>query len=149
MSMTQLVLPLNLFSTLAMVGLIWFVQIVHYPMLRNVGDESFLDYIRLHQRLTTWVVAPFMLIEAFTAVGLVYWSPGNISATWWWTGIALIFVIWLSTAALQVPRHGALVEHGFSMTQYSSLLATNWIRTAAWTARGILMTTIVCRLIPE
>lgn len=148
MSMTQLLLPLNLFATLAMVGLIWFVQIVHYPMLRNVGDEAFFDYIRLHQRLTTWVVAPFMLIEAFTAVGLVYWHPGSISATWWWAGIALIFVIWVSTAALQVPCHGALVDKGFSMSQHSSLVATNWIRTAAWTARGILMTTIVCRLIP-
>jgi hypothetical protein len=145
----HLLLGLNLFSTLAMVGLIWFVQIVHYPMFRHVGEDSFLDYVRLHQRLATSVVAPFMLVEAFTAVGLLYRLPESIPASWLWGGVALVFVIWLSTAILQVPRHGALTENGFSATHHSALVATNWLRTAAWTARGVLMTTIVCRLIPS
>lgn len=144
----RLLLGLNLFSTLAMVGLIWFVQIVHYPMFRNVGQDSFLDFVRLHQRLTTLVVAPFMLVEAFTSVGLLYWRPESIPASWLWIGIALVFVNWWSTAVLQVPRHGALTESGFLATHYSALVATNWLRTVAWTARGVLMTTIVCRLIP-
>jgi hypothetical protein len=137
----HLLLGLNLFSTLAMVGLIWFVQIVHYPMFRHVGEDSFLDYVRLHQRLATSVVAPFMLVEAFTAVGLLYRLPESIPASW--------LVDRLSTAILQVPRHGALTENGFSATHHSALVATNWLRTAAWTARGVLMTTIVCRLIPS
>lgn len=145
----QLLLGLNLFSTLAMVGLIWFVQIVHYPMFRNVGEGSFLDYARLHQRLTTWVVAPFMLVEAFTAVGLLYCSPKSIPSSWLWTGIALVFIVWLSTAVLQVPRHGALAEGGFSAIHHSALVTSNWVRTIAWTARGLLMTTIVCRLLPS
>lgn len=144
-----LLLGLNLFSTLAMVGLIWFVQIVHYPMFRHVGEGSFPGYARLHQRLTTWVVGPFMLVEAFTAVGLIYRSPASIPPSWLWTGMALVFVIWLSTATLQVPRHGALAESGFSTTQHSALVRTNWVRTIAWTARGVLMTTIACRLLPS
>lgn len=145
----RLLLGLNLFSTIAMVGLIWFVQVVHYPMFRNVGESSFPDYIKLHQRLTTWVVAPLMLIEAFSALGLLYWPPANIPTTWLLTGIGLVFVIWFSTAVLQVPRHGAMVESGFSENHHSALVATNCIRTAAWTARGLLMTFIVYRLIPE
>lgn len=145
----RLLLGLNLFSTLAMVGLIWFVQVVHYPMFRDVGESSFPDYIKLHQRLTTWVVAPLMLVEAFSAVGLIYWRPENVPASGLWSGIALVFVIWFSTAFLQVPRHGAMVESGFSVQHHSALVATNWIRTAAWTARGLLMTFIVYRLIPE
>jgi uncharacterized membrane protein len=145
----KLLLGLNLFSTLAMAGLIWFVQVVHYPMFRNVGESSFSDYIKLHQRLTTWVVAPLMLVEAFSAVGLLYWPPENIPAGWLWAGIGLVFVIWFSTAFLQVPRHGGMVESGFSDKHHSALVATNWIRTAAWTARGILTTFIVYCLIPE
>lgn len=144
----NVLLGLNLFSTLAMVGLIWFVQIVHYPMFRNVGEDSFPGYTRRHQRLTSVVVAPFMLVEAFTAVGLLYSTQDLIPTGWLWAGIALVFVIWLSTAVLQVPRHGALAERGFSTVHHSALVATNWIRTIAWTARGTLMTTIVCRLLP-
>lgn len=143
----RLLLCLNLFSTLAMVGLIWFVQIVHYPMFRNVGEGSFPDYARLHQKLTTWVVAPLMLVEAFTAVGLLYRSPASIPPSWLWTGVALVFVVWLSTALLQVPRHGALAESGFSTTHHFALVTTNWVRTIAWTARGALMTMIVHQLL--
>ena len=106
------------------------------------------DYARVHQRLTTRVVAPFMLVEAFTAVGLVYRSPDSIPPSWLWAGIVLVFVIWLSTVVLQVPRHGALSENGFSTMHHSALITTNWIRTIAWTARGVLMTTIVYRLLP-
>ncbi|MHC4878960.1 MAG: hypothetical protein ACYTGL_21115 [Planctomycetota bacterium] len=144
----RLLLGLNLFSTLGLVGLIWFVQIVHYPMFRNVGRDSFPDYARLHQRLTTSVVAPFMLVEAFTSVGLLYWAQDLIRPASLWAGVALVFVIWLSTAVLQIPRHGALAEGGFSTTHHSALVTTNWIRTIAWTARGVLMVIIVCRLIP-
>ena len=148
MTSIRLLLGLNLFSTLAMVGLIWFVQIVHYPMFENVGEDSFLTYIRRHQRRTTWVVAPFMLLEAFTAVGLIYQSPQGIPASWLWAGIVLVFVNWLSTAVLQVPRHAVLAESGFSTRCHSALVATNWLRTIAWTGRGLLMTTIVCCRIP-
>jgi len=144
----RLLLGLNLFSTLAMVGLIWFVQVVHYPMFRCVGEGSFLAYARIHQRLTTWVVAPFMLVEAFTAVGLLYRCPASIPSSWLWTGIGLVCIVWLSTAVLQVPRHDALAENGFSAMHHSALVTTNWVRTGAWTARGILMTSIVCRLLP-
>ena len=127
----RLLLGLNLFSTLSMVGLIWFVQVVHYPMFRNVGEGSFREYARIHQRLTPLVVAPLMLVEAFTSVGLLYRSPESISSGWMWAGIGLVFVVWLSTAILQLPRHGALADNGFSAVHHSALVATNWVRTIA------------------
>lgn len=59
-----LILALNLVSTLFMVGLIWFVQIVHYPLFKSVGESEFVEYQLQHQKLTTWVVAGPMLLEA-------------------------------------------------------------------------------------
>lgn len=58
----------HLAATLSMVGLIWFVQIVHYPLFAYVGAEKFIAYEAAHARLTTWVVAPPMLTEALTAL---------------------------------------------------------------------------------
>ena len=49
-------------ATLAMVGLIWFVQIVHYPLMAQVGRDSFAHYEASHTARTTWVVAPLMLV---------------------------------------------------------------------------------------
>ena len=59
----KIVLFTQVFATVFMVGLIWFVQIVHYPLYANVGREQFPEYEALHNRLTTWVVGPAMLLE--------------------------------------------------------------------------------------
>ena len=70
----KLILLTQVFATLFMVGLIWFVQIVHYPLYANVGREQFPEYEALHNRLTTWVVGPAMLVEMLTAAALLRYS---------------------------------------------------------------------------
>ena len=131
------VLLANVAATWFMVGLIWFVQLVHYPQFAAVGADGFVPYHRRHKRFTTLVVAPPMLIEATTALWLAV-RPGVVPATLAWIGVALVAVIGLSTALLQVPRHSDL-SRGFDATACTRLCRTNWIRTAAWTARGVLM----------
>lgn len=132
-----LVLVLQLSATLAMVGLIWFVQVVHYPMFALVGHSAFVKYERVHQKRTTWVVAPIMLLELATAIIWLWQSSGNgrVGAI---AGLSLLVVIWLSTMVLQVPCHHAL-SHEFTESKYKHLIATNWIRTVAWTGRAILL----------
>jgi uncharacterized membrane protein len=136
----KLILLTQIFATLFMVGLIWFVQIVHYPLYANVGREQFPEYEALHNRMTTWVVGPAMLVELVTAVMLLKYAP-NASSSLAWVGLALLIVIWVSTAALSVPAHDVLTS-GFSEGAYRKLVNTNWIRTVAWTARGVILMVI-------
>ena len=131
----KLILLIHIFATLFMTGLIWFVQVVHYPLFANVGDEQFKTYEELHQRLTTWVVGPAMLVEIATAV-LLLKNPPAESDTLVWIGLGLVVVIWLTTALLSVPAHNSLTAE-YTTAAYHRLVSTNWIRTAAWTARGI------------
>ena len=49
-------------STLFMTGLIWFVQVVHYPLFDRVGAARFVPYHAAHSRRTSWVVAAPMAI---------------------------------------------------------------------------------------
>ena len=132
------VLLVNAAATFFMTGLIWFVQIVHYPLFAAVGSTDFPAYSRLHQSLTTLVVGPPMLVEAVTAGILVVSRPSGVSAWLAWTGLALVAAIWLSTALLQVPAHGRLAS-GFSAETGAFLVSTNWIRTIAWSARGAVV----------
>ena len=138
------VLLIHLAATWFMVGLIWFVQIVHYPMFDRVGRDGFAAYEIAHSRLTTWVVGPPMIVEFLCALALVARRPDAIPAWWTWTGLALVGAIWLSTALLQVPLHGVLAG-GFDARAHAILVASNWIRTAAWTARGILAAAMIAR----
>src|ERR671911_2979094 len=95
-------------ATLFMVGVIWFVQVVHYPLFARVGTSSFSAYSLRHTRLTGLGVGPPMLLEAETAVALVVWTPPEISVSLVWMGLLLVAGIWLSTALLQAPRHTTL-----------------------------------------
>jgi hypothetical protein len=139
--MTDLFVRLNLLahvaSTVYMVGLIWFVQVVHYPLMGAIGNTEFSAYEQRHMSLTTWVVGPPMLVEAATAVLLFWFRPTGVSIWFVWAGVILLAIIWLSTAFLQVPCHETLSK-GIDAAVHRRLVLTNWIRTVAWSLRGLL-----------
>lgn len=141
-SRADLLLLANLVATLVMTGLIWFVQIVHYPLFMQVGAEHFADYEARHRMLTSWVVGPPMLVEAITGLLLLF-DPPPVAKRWQlFAGIALLAVLWISTAFIQVPCHEVL-SRGYDPIVAAKLVASNWLRTGAWTLRGILVLTMV------
>jgi hypothetical protein len=135
---------LHLAATLYMVGVIWFVQLVHYPLFAGVGAAGFGAYAAEHGRRTTWVVAGPMLVELATAVALLWRRPAAMPATWAMGGAALVVVVWASTVVLQAPRHTEL-GGGWDARAHARLVRTNWLRTVAWTARGALVAAVAVR----
>lgn len=128
-----LILILHTASTLAMTGLIWFVQLVHYPLFPYAAAGDFHAFAADHQRRTGWVVIPLMLTEAGTATLLLV-SSGSVVV---WIGWGLLVVVWLSTAFLQVPCHQRLAE-AFDADTARRLVSTNWWRTIGWTGRACI-----------
>ena len=137
-ALTKWTLLLQVGTTLFMVGLIWFVQVVHYPLFSQVGREEFRRYEMDHQRLTTWVVAPLMLTELMTAILLIWARPAGVGALSVWLGLALLTSIWLVTYTVQVPQHASLVM-SYDPAVQQRLVQGNWYRTVAWTTRGLLV----------
>lgn len=134
----QLLLLAHVASTLYMLGVIWLVQVVHYPLFANVGKEEFPSYERRHTRLITFVVEAPMLIEGTTAVLLFLFRPPNVAEWLLWTGAALLGAIWLSTAMVQAPYH-KLLSRGFDPIVHQRLVWTNGLRAAFWSLRGALV----------
>lgn len=137
-----LLLALHLTATAAMVGTIWFVQIVHYPLFAAVGPDRFVAYEQRHTRLTAFVVGPPMAVEGVTALVLAWSPPGDLSRILPVLGLVLLAVVHASTVLLQVPRHQRLSVAHDDRT-IATLVSTNWIRTAGWSARGALAVAMV------
>ncbi|MBX3461853.1 MAG: hypothetical protein KF830_01670 [Planctomycetes bacterium] len=127
---------LHAVPTLLLCGLIWFVQVVHYPLLAMVGHEQGPAYEREHCRRIGPLVAPAMLAEAALAVAL-WWSAPPAAAAWTRLGLGLLGLVWAATFVLQVPCHRRL-STALDAALVRRLVATNWIRTAAWTLRAAL-----------
>jgi hypothetical protein len=144
----------QILATAMMTGIIWFVQIVHYPLFLKVPLEGFVSYEQSHTVRTGLVVAPIMLLEMGTAIGLVGLalfsgektsiglSPLHLSA------LGCLLLIWASTFLIQVPLH-QLLEQRADPKAMELLVSTNWIRTILWSIRlGLLSLLIAPRLTP-
>ena len=142
----SLIILTHTFATLFMVGVIWLVQIVHYPLYHAIHPLSFPDYEVQHVNKITLVVAPVMFIEATTALLLVVRAPSSLPLWARLVGLALVIVIWGATLALNVPQHNRL-SYEFSASVLNQMIANNWIRTLAWSARGALVVWMLSRLI--
>lgn len=124
-------------ATLAMTGLIWFVQLVHYPLFAMAARETFPAFAARHQRRTTIVVAPLMLIEAGAATWLLLIGRQTSVVGWLILGWALLAFIWASTVFVQVPLHARLARCWDGAT-VDRLVKSNWLRTGAWSLRSLI-----------
>ncbi len=135
--MNDVVLLLNVVASWTMVGVIWFVQVVHYPLLAVVPVESAKAVAVEHQRRTGWVVMIPMTVEGVTTLLLLGMVP--VGVAWfvpWLAGIPLAVAL-LATVLLSVPRHARMASNP-DATVGRELVTTNWVRTIGWSLRGVI-----------
>jgi hypothetical protein len=145
--MEKILLILQIASTLFLTGVIWIIQLVQYPFFSRINPETFSEYHDDYRFWITPVVAPPMIVELLTSVFLLFAPPANIDSKFIWSGLILTAVIWASTFFLQVPLHEKLAA-GFDSSAHAALVGTNWIRTAAWSLRGLLVLYFAWKIIP-
>ncbi len=132
----------NTAATWVMVGVIWVMQVVHYPLFANVGTAEFPAYELSHMMRISTLVIPVMLVEASTAFMLALTPPTGVPPTLPWIGLGLVVFIWGATFFFQDVQHSTLAR-GFDPDVLAALLQSNWLRTIAWTIRGLLTLGII------
>jgi hypothetical protein len=142
----NLLVAVNAASAWTMTGIIWFVQVVHYPLLATVPVGSARTVATEHQRRTGRVVMVPMAAEGVTSLRLMFERPAGVE--WWlaWAGGVCVAVALLCTVLLSVPRHSRMASGPTEQTA-RELVITNWPRTVAWTAHGIICGAIVLSLV--
>jgi hypothetical protein len=135
---TRVTLIINFAATWYMVGLIWFVQVVHYPLFSFAAKDNFVNFEQAHSSLTSLVVGPPMLVELITAILMVALAANSQKRMISGVALLLLVIVWCSTAFLQIPAHNKLGA-GFDSGAHGTLVATNWIRTVSWSARGLIL----------
>ena len=129
-------LVLHLISTSVMVGVIWVIQLVHYPSFHFIELKQYTDFQRFHMSRISYVVIPAMLTELFTLI-LIIISMDQIDTLVLASAILLIF-IWLMTAVFFSGVHQKLTL-GYDQTVVDKLVKLNWGRTLLWTLRLLLI----------
>lgn len=128
-------LLVHMAATWAMVGFIWTIQVLQYPLMAEVPQEGFTRFEAVHQRRVTVVIALFGPLEVVMAA-LVFLTVDAVPAWLSFGSGSVLAAIWASTAFYYAPLHARLAD-GFDESLHRSLVTTNWLRTIAWTVRGL------------
>ena len=121
-----------------MVGLIWTIHFVHYPLFAKVGTDSFVAYESDHvDRIGKLLLVPWTT-EGLTLLALLWVAfvagrrdlrlPTAIG------GFAMAVVLLIS-GFWSAPAHGELLK-GFDPDVHARLMNADFVRTIAWTVRG-------------
>lgn len=130
----NLIYLLHFCLCLVMLGVIWVIQIVHYPSFRFAKLGPFQDFTSFHVKAISSIVIPLMTIELLSGVFLVYKSQRPLILL----NFSLILLTWLSTFILSVPLHNKLSQD-FDLKNIEKLVLTNWPRTLMWTIRSVIL----------
>lgn len=126
---------LNFASSFFLCGLIWIIQILHYPFFARLDRKKYSDHQQKHMFTISFLVIPIMLIELITSILLVM-QPTDFRFEFI-IGLILVITVWASTFFLQMPIHQKLLQ-GYNKGTIQKLVSTNWIRTIGWTLKSIL-----------
>lgn len=131
-----------------MVGMIWTVHLLHYPLFEYVGEDTYVRFQQEHvDRIGTLLFVPWLTEGAtlLAILGLAFIGgqrslriPAFINAI----AMAIVLVI---SGFWSAPAHGDLSD-GFDPDVHNRLMNANFVRTLAWTVCGAMSVWILIRV---
>jgi hypothetical protein len=119
-------------------GEIWFVQIVVYPLFGKVGPNEYIAYHKFYSsRIPLPVIVPGFL-SFLAPVALVFLGPESVPLWMYLANVICGIVGLLVTVGLEIPRHARLEKGGKQEKVIRELVYYNWPRTLSITASAFL-----------
>jgi hypothetical protein len=119
-------------------GEIWFVQIVVYPLFAKVGVAEYISYHKFYSsRIPLPVILPGFA-SFLLPIGLVFFGPESVPLWMYIANVACGLVGLLVTVALEIPRHARLEKGGKQEQVIRELVLYNWPRTLSITGSAFL-----------
>jgi len=132
----SLVLYIHLIFTSIMVGVIWVIQLVHYPSFHFIKPDIYTVFQKFHMEKISMIVMPMMIAELITVLLLLYSEDSKNTLII--ISFILLIIIWGITAVFFSGVHNKLIA-GYQATIVNNLIVMNWIRTLLWTIRLLLL----------
>jgi len=127
-----LVLIAHLIFSSIMTGVIWVIQIVHYPSFHFIEKELYTAFQKFHMNKISIIVIPIMLAELITGIMLLF--DKSSKSFFLITSLIILILIWAITGVFFSKVHSKLI-FGYQELVVNQLVVMNWIRTLLWTLR--------------
>lgn len=128
---------LLLFSTISMTGIIWHVQLVTYPLFKELHGNGLVEFHACYTGKMTFLVLPLMGCELLASLYFTYLNSD-------WVNIMLLLsvvLLWMITLFISVPLHSKIGKG--EEKAINPLIKSNWLRTTIWTLRSFSLLKII------
>ena len=139
-------LLIHIVFSLYLLGVIWFVQLVHYPTFLFLKIENEENPFVFHQARSSLAILPPMSLELVSVILLMFYPYPNYTIVV--TLLVFTLLIWLATLTLQWPCIKTLKEEKTEEI-VKKLIWTNWLRTALWSLKGLYIFFLLWNLLNE
>lgn len=136
MTWTIINLLAHLAITISLTGIIWFVQLIHYPVMEHLSEKS--SFARLHISRTMPLAVSMMVIELATGIVLLWLRPVSVPIWMPVTGLLLMAMFWAITWQGCVPGHFCVRRSGTNEAYAQLMIANGW-RSVLMTCRSMLL----------
>ena len=131
-----------------MVGLIWTIHTVHYPLFAHVGESTYVAFQSQHvDRIGKLLFLPW-LTEGITLLAVLvlafFGNQRNLRLPAFLNGVGMAIALIIS-GFWSAPAHGDLAD-GFNAAVHDRLMTANLVRSLAWTLCGVSAIWSVARL---
>ena len=129
-------------TTWFMVGLIWTIQVVHYPSFVDVGPDEYVDFQAAHvDRIGVLLAVPWAL-EGLSTVGLILLARSRREMVTVAVAAAAGAAVLLISGLASAPAHSELAD-GFDIAVHDRLMVWNLVRALLWTIKGVAATALL------
>lgn len=142
---STIILISNLVLSAFLTGLIWVIQVVHYPLFLRIEPDDFRAYEQSHQKRISLIVAPVMMVDMTLSLLLVFTKYMDNAQAYLIVAFALNLAVFASTVFIFSPIHQKLGKN-HDRTMIRKLVRLNIMRTAMWTARTILLLVVTIKI---
>ena len=130
----EILSEVHFLSTSLMVGIIWVIQLLHYPAFNFIKESDYVEFQHFHMQRISFIVVPVMILEFFSAFILAYYIQSDLLILC----LVILIFIWLVTFVFFTKLHHRLLD-GYDKSIVDKLVQINWSRTILWTFRLIIL----------
>jgi fatty-acid desaturase len=118
----------------AMFVLIGLVQVIVYPVFREIPSDRFAKWHPRYCNQIGWFVLPLMIAQLIDAATTCFFVGDDLS----WARFICVFFAWAVTFLISAPCHRRLMREGKIDRVVERLIRTNLWRSLAWTGALII-----------
>ncbi|MCX7744365.1 MAG: hypothetical protein N2167_07350 [Flavobacteriales bacterium] len=148
--MFSLIFIIHVLVCIMVTAIMWYLQVVHLPMLRFIGADRYELYYRELKMKNTLLFFPLFSLEIFTSVALLLsftmvsdFNP-DVQNQFFLIGFSLILLFILHLINFQMIRPLLSILHtDVDGKKHQRLIYMQWIRTLGWTLRLIILLSMI------